>query len=79
MILEHHENHLGGGYPDNLKYTGLNPLTKILRITNEYCGLTLKQKVNTIYDHEKAIGIMKARDKSYDPDIFNKFLTIFNC
>jgi len=77
MINEHHENHLGGGYPDNLTYTSLHPLSGILKIANEYCMLILKQNVNPVYDHGEAVKIMREREGAYNPKIFEVFLNIF--
>ena len=75
--MEHHENYFGGGYPNNLNYSALNPLTKIFSIANDYCALTLKQSINRIYTHEEAIKTMCDMKDRYDGEIFTEFLKLF--
>lgn len=42
IVLQHHENLAGDGYPKRLKKTYIHPYAKVISVANEFCALTLK-------------------------------------
>lgn len=42
IILQHHENFAGDGYPKKLKKIYIHPFAKLISVANEFCMLSLK-------------------------------------
>jgi HD-GYP domain-containing protein (c-di-GMP phosphodiesterase class II) len=48
IILEHHENAVGQGYPRRLRDFKMNPLAKIVALADRFCEITLAAANNPL-------------------------------
>lgn len=80
IILNHHENVDGTGYPSRLSKTAIHPLSKVIRVTDEFCSLVLKSKDNTnVLSPKDAINHMeKYGVKKYDEEVMKALKHIFS-
>ena len=76
IILNHHENFDGSGYP-NKKIGDQIPLeARIIRITDTYDALTSNRAYHPAYTHEQALNIMELEQHYFDPQLFEIFINI---
>ena len=72
IVGQHHENNDGSGFPNKTPHSNIHPLSKILRVADEFCFLTLKTKNNPNFiSPAKAVMQMKQPlfAKRFDPDV----------
>lgn len=56
IVLEHHENSIGQGYPRSLRDVRLHPFSKVVALADAFCDLTFKHTQNpTIHTPEDAL------------------------
>lgn len=77
-IREHHENHMGTGYPEGLPGEAIHVFARIIRIADAYCFATAdrvgyKGKLEALVLYEMLYGNCK---KFYDPEILAVFGSI---
>ena len=48
---EHHENSLGQGFPRKIKLMYINPLARIVGLSDEFCNLTMKMPKGSFPSH----------------------------
>jgi len=71
VISQHHENLDGSGFPRRMTKFNMHPLSKILRVADEFCFLTIKTRnnknilspINALEEFRKSYNSNK-----YDPD-----------
>lgn len=69
-VFEHHENHAGNGYPQQLTSDEIHPMAKIVAITDCYDALTTKRSYNSPMSPTDAVTMMKEKLASrFDPDL----------
>ncbi|MFZ5452302.1 MAG: HD-GYP domain-containing protein [Thermodesulfobacteriota bacterium] len=76
MVLQHHENGDGSGYPQGLKIHGIHPWSRILRILDSYEAMTAARPWRPAMEPKEALWIMRTEweeSKLFD----HNFLTTF--
>jgi response regulator RpfG family c-di-GMP phosphodiesterase len=85
LIIEHHENADGSGYPQQLKNVQQHPNTKIVRVVDAYAAMISHRPYRPPYNPSSAVKLLQEEVGPYgflfDQEIlvnFLKFLAIFN-
>lgn len=76
-VFEHHENHQGNGYPQQLKGEEIHPMAGIVALTDTYDALTTKRSYNVPMQPHDALAFM--RDKlagRFSPDMLKAFYSV---
>ncbi len=75
MVLHHHENFDGSGYPNKLSGDDIPIGSRIIRICDVYDALTNKREYRNgkYYTQEEAITIMESMKHFFDPGLFKCF------
>lgn len=76
IILHHHENFDGSGYPRRLKGDQIPLESPMIRITDTYDALTSNRGYRSAYTHPRALIIMEQDQPLFDPqllEIFSKY------
>lgn len=73
MILHHHENFDGSGYPNQLKGNQIPLGSRIIRITDTYDALTSYRGYRAAYSRKKALAIMEEEQTFFDPELLDIF------
>ncbi|MBI5838627.1 MAG: HD domain-containing protein [Chloroflexi bacterium] len=73
VILSHHENYDGTGYPNGLAGKHIPLAARIIRIADTYDALTSDRGYRQAYTRKKALDIMSADAKSFDPELLEIF------
>lgn len=74
VILEHHENFDGTGYPCRIAGARIHELSRIVAIADFFDAITTKRSYHEPLSVEDALGLMsKCRGKKIDPALFGTF------
>jgi putative two-component system response regulator len=73
IILHHHENFDGTGYPHRLKGEQIPLEARIIRITDTYDALTSNRGYRPAYSRKKALAIMEQEQHFFDPELLEVF------
>jgi HD-GYP domain-containing protein (c-di-GMP phosphodiesterase class II) len=73
VILHHHENFDGSGYPDGIQGEEIPLESRIIRITDTYDALTSNRGYRAAYSPKKALAIMKQEHSFFDPQLLEIF------
>jgi putative nucleotidyltransferase with HDIG domain len=73
IILHHHENFDGSGYPGQLKGNQIPLESRIIRITDTYDALTSNRGYRPAYSPKKALAIMRQEHHCFDPQLLELF------
>ncbi|MGE5556894.1 MAG: HD-GYP domain-containing protein [Caulobacteraceae bacterium] len=77
LILHHHENWDGSGYPDGLKGDQIPILCRMVSIIDAYDAMTSDRPYRKAMTREEAISELKRCSGSqFDPDLVKEFLRI---
>jgi putative nucleotidyltransferase with HDIG domain len=77
IILQHHEQHNGRGYPNRLGNSVIFPPAKIVAIADGFCSFVSKAGYReTSCTPEQALTLMKDDVGHYDPEYFDVFTQI---
>ena len=76
IILHHHENFDGSGYPHRLKGDEIPLESRIIRISDTYDALTSNRGYRGAYTHKKALVIMEQDHQLFDPQLLEVFFKI---
>jgi len=76
MILHHHENFDGSGYPDNIKGELIPIGSRILRICDVYAALVSERPYRAAFDKENAMELMIDEVKNFDMNYFLAFMRV---
>jgi len=77
MVLQHHENGDGSGYPHRLPLEGIHPWARILRIVDSYEAMTAPRSRRGILSPQEALWTIRGdlMDRQiFDPDYFTAFV-----
>lgn len=74
VILEHHENYNGTGYPYGLKGDDIHVFARITAIADFYDAITTKRSYHEVLSTEDAIQVMsRSVGRKIDPKLFEIF------
>lgn len=76
MILHHHENYDGTGYPDNLVGEGIPLGARILRVCDVFAALTSDRPYRKAFDSKTAVELLIEEVRHFDMEIFLPFQSI---
>ena len=76
MILHHHENYDGTGYPDNLIGENIPLGARILRVCDVFVALTSDRPYRKAFDSETAVELLIEEVRHFDMKIFLTFQSI---
>jgi len=77
IILQHHENLDGSGYPRGLKAGEISPFAKIIRVIDTFESITRRRAYKPADAEEKALEeIAKGVGRKYDPFVSETFQKI---
>ena len=77
IVLLHHENYDGTGYPLHLKNSKIHIGARVLRIADFYEAITSQNRsYRSILSHEDAIAYMEKYAKHFDPTMWKVFKTM---
>jgi len=77
IVLYHHENVDGSGYPLGIKGDRIPIESKIISVADVFDALTTDRPYRGAFSEEKAIEIMKEEvGKKFDPEVFEAFLAV---
>lgn len=74
IILYHHENYDGSGYPNGLKGNTIPIGARILKITDVFDALTMERPYRNQLSIQEALVIMMNEKEHYDPELYKMFL-----
>lgn len=75
VILEHHENWDGTGYPNKIKGKNIHLYSRVCAIADFFDAITTKRSYSDVLPIEDALAVMeRTAGKKIDPEIF-KFFT----
>jgi putative two-component system response regulator len=74
VVLSHHENYDGSGYPYGLSGEDIPLAARIIRITDTYDALTSDRSYRPSLTHKKALDIMGKDTGSFDPELLDIFM-----
>jgi HD-GYP domain-containing protein (c-di-GMP phosphodiesterase class II) len=76
-VFEHHENHVGNGYPQQLIGQDIHPMARIVALTDTYDAMTTKRTYNEPMRPSDALRMMKEKISGrFDPDLLNAMHSI---
>ncbi len=73
VILHHHENFDGSGYPNGTKGEQIPLESRIIRITDTYDALTSNRGYRDAFTHKKALAVMEHDHSFFDPQLLEAF------
>ena len=76
MILHHHENFDGSGYPDNIKGEMIPVGSRILRICDVYAALVSERPYRPAFEKDNAMELMIDEVKNFDMTFFLAFMRV---
>jgi putative nucleotidyltransferase with HDIG domain len=76
MILHHHENYDGTGYPDNMIGEEIPYGARILRVCDVFAALTSDRPYRKAFDNETAVELLIEEVRHFDMKIFLTFQSI---
>lgn len=78
MILHHHENYDGTGYPDNLVGETIPLGARILRVCDVFVALTSDRPYRKAFDSKTAVELLIEEVRHFDMKIFLLFQSIIH-
>ena len=78
MVLHHHENMDGSGYPDNLSGEKIPLGARIIRVCDVYAALLSDRPYRKGFDQDTAIQLMIEEIKNFDMKIFLTFQRVIH-
>lgn len=75
IILHHHENFDGSGYPDGLAGTDIPMTARILAVADAYDAMTTSRPYRSVRTHKFAVAeLVRCSNSQFDGDIVRMFL-----
>ncbi len=79
IILQHHENYDGSGYPTGLKGRNISVGARIVHLADSYVAMTTERPHRPALSHEQArLEIVKHMGTQFDPEITEQFLAVLD-
>ncbi len=74
----HHENLLGTGYPKGLVAQKIDPIVRMIALTDAFSALTTKRSYSVPRDSITALKLIKENlNKKFDANLFHPFVKLF--
>ena len=73
VVVHHHENFDGSGYPEGLRGEDIPYLARIMRITDSYDALTTDRPYHKGVSSKDAVTILLKDSRFYDPRLLGSF------
>ncbi len=74
VVLEHHENYNGTGYPNKIEGAQIHMLSRLTSICDFFDAITTKRAYHQVLPVEKALALMShSKGKKIDPKLFDIF------
>lgn len=77
VVLQHHEQPNGRGYPNGLKEGEIYPMAKIVAIADTFSALITKRAFRPSMSPLEALGVMRSDTGKFDKHLLEKFCKIF--
>jgi HD-GYP domain-containing protein (c-di-GMP phosphodiesterase class II) len=77
MVLQHHENGDGSGYPEKLRLASIHPWARILRILDTYEAMTADRPWRLARSPQETLWAMRndwQKGRIYDPAYLKAFI-----
>ena len=78
IVLHHHENYDGSGYPDKLAGESIPLGSRIIRVCDVYVALISDRPYRKAFDCSTAMELMIEEVKNFDMKIFLAFMRLAN-
>ena len=78
MVLYHHENYDGSGYPFNIMKDDIPEGARILRVCDVFAALSSDRPYRKAFSYEKATEIMIDEVKEFDMRVFLAFQNVIH-
>lgn len=78
MILHHHENYDGTGYPDNLIGEDIPFGSRVLRVCDVFAALTSDRPYRKSFDSQTAVELLIEEVRHFDMKVFLAFQSIIH-
>lgn len=80
IVMQHHENCDGTGYPQKLHRMAIHPLAKIVRVADEFCEIGLKTEANPSPPTAKEIvkRLIQSANKKFEYKYLEALAKVFN-
>lgn len=76
VILHHHENYNGTGYPDRLARAQITEFARAMRIIDVWDAMNSKRAYRSANDEPEVVRLMlKEKESSFDPRLLDLFFT----
>lgn len=76
VVLTHHENYDGTGYPHGLRGQEIPLAGRIVALADVYDALTSRRPYKRAFDHHEARGIILKRQAHFDPMVLSAFFEL---
>lgn len=77
IVLNHHEQYIGGGYPEGLKGDQIPLGARLFAIVDAYDALTSRRPYRNAVSHWEAMNeIIRGTKTHFDPELLNTFLQV---
>jgi response regulator RpfG family c-di-GMP phosphodiesterase len=79
IILQHHEQYNGAGYPDNLKGEEIHYLARVLTVIDSFDAMTSLRPYQPRKTYNQAIReLIKYSGTQFDPDVVSDFINVIH-
>ncbi|MBM3128282.1 MAG: HD domain-containing protein [Chloroflexi bacterium] len=78
VVLSHHENYDGTGYPQGLGGSEIPVAARIVRLADTYDALIGNRPYRAAHSHADTLEMMCANHHQFDPRLFEAFLATVN-
>lgn len=77
IVMQHHEQPNGRGYPNGLKDAEIYPMAKIVAICDTFSALITKRSFRQGMSPLEALSVMKSDTGKFDKQLLEKFCKVF--
>ncbi|WP_415889410.1 HD-GYP domain-containing protein [Neptuniibacter sp. SY11_33] len=75
VILNHHENYDGSGYPNGLRGDDIPFFARIVSIVDVFDALVMKRCYRDAYSYDEALSMISgSMESKFDPELLNVFI-----
>lgn len=78
IILQHHEQPNGNGYPNNLRFHEIYMPAKLVAIADSFASLISERPYRPAHNAADALDLMAKDEGKFDKDMLKKFTAIFS-
>lgn len=78
IVVRHHENFDGSGYPFSIAGSAISLEARILRVADVFDALHSKRIYKESFHSQKCLEIMESEKDYYDPHVFDALKSIVN-